>query len=166
MTRLLILAVFALLIPQLAHGEGYVCVEEMVTGFKYTGGNWHSADFQPGEKFIVRPPTQIDRGYLDDVIKLPNADKLKWVVSKTAAALPIFACTGDFSALGNLLCRPVVVGPSNRYDLSAVSNPSDFRMNKNTLRFLFAYLTGYWTDTPDNEGKDPPVMAIGKCSPM
>jgi hypothetical protein len=166
MTRLLaLLAVFALL-PVVARGEGYVCVEDMVTGFRYADGSWHSADFQPGEKFIVRAPTQIDQGYLDDVIKLPNAKNLKWVVSKTGTAVPIFACTGDFSELGNLLCPPVAVGPSDRYDLSALKSPSDFRMNKNTLRFLFAHLTGYWADRPDREGRDSPLIAIGKCTPM
>jgi hypothetical protein len=165
MTRLLTFAVFALL-PLVSWGEGYTCTADMATGFVYEGGSWHSADFQPSEKFIVRPPTRIDQGYLEDVIKLPNAKNLKWVVSETRAAVPIFACTGDFSELGNLLCRPVSVGPSERYDLSALSSPSDFRMNKNTLRFLFAYLTGYWADRPDREGTDAPLIAIGKCSPM
>jgi len=165
MTRLLALAIFALL-PFGAWGEGYLCVEEMVTGFRYADGTWHSADFQPGDKFIVRPPTQIDLGYFDDVIKMPNTKDLKWVVSKTEAAVASFACTGDFSELGNLLCKPASVGPSDRYDLSALSSPSDFRMNKNTLRFLFAYLTGYWADRPGRDGRDSPVIAIGKCSPL
>ncbi|HTS51930.1 MAG TPA: hypothetical protein VMH26_01540, partial [Burkholderiales bacterium] len=132
MTRLPILTVFALL-PVVALGEGYICVEDMATGFVYEGGNWQRANFEASKKFIVRPPTQIDQGYLEDVIKLPNAKNLKWVVSETGASVPIFACTSDFSELGNLLCRPVSVGPSDRYDLSALSSPSDFRMNKNTL---------------------------------
>jgi hypothetical protein len=50
--------------------------------------------------------------------------------------------------------------------LSALNSPAYFRMNKNTLRFLFAYLTGYWGDKPEREGRDSPLLAIGKCSPM
>ena len=165
MTRLLTVAVFALL-PLPAWSEGYICVMDMATGFAYTGGAWHAANFSATEKFVVRTPTQIDQGYLEDVIKLPNAKNVRWVVSKPGTGVPIFACTGDFSELGNLLCPSVAVGPSDRYDLSALSSPSDFRMNKNTLRFLFAYLTGYWTDSPEREGTDTPLIAIGKCSPM
>ena len=166
MARLLaLLAVFALL-PAVAHGEGFICVADMATGFAYDGGNWHSANFEAGKKFVVRRPTPVDQGYFEDVIKLPNATNLKWVVSETENALPIFACTGDFTQLGNLLCPPVGAGPSERYDLSALNSPSYFRMNKNTLRFLFAYLTGYWGDKPDREGRDSPLLAIGKCGPM
>lgn len=165
MGRLLVVAVFTLS-PIVAQGERYSCVEDMATGFVHEGTSWHAANFDASSRFVVRPPTQIDRGYLEDAIKFPNARNLKWVVSETEAAPPIFACTGDFSELGNLLCPPVGVAPSDRYDLSALNSPSYFRMNRNNLRFLFAYLSGYWADKPDREGGDAPLIAIGKCTPM
>ena len=166
MARLLFLFVVFALLPAVAQGEGFICVTDKATGFAYEGGDWHSANFEASKKFIVRRPTSVDQGYFEDVIKLPYAKNVGWVVSETGRALPIFACTGEFSQLGNLLCPPVGVGPSDRYDLSALNSPSYFRMNKNTLRFLFAYLTGYWGDKPDREGRDSPLIAIEKGSPM
>ena len=49
--------------------------------------------------------------------------------------------------------------------------PLDFRMNKNSLRFLASHLYGYWTDNVLSsnefpEGEGTPYMEIGKCSPF
>jgi hypothetical protein len=143
MTRFLTFAAFALL-PLLARGEGYNCIEDKVTGFAYRNGEWRERNFKPDHKFIVRRPIQRDRTELSKT----NA---KWVIVWIGTEYPTALCPDDFDAQGSLVCR-------NRYD--------EFRINKSTLRFLYADLFGYWSSTDSEEERNTTTIAIGKCSPM
>ncbi len=148
-TRLLTLAIFTLL-PMLAQSEGYICTQDIVTGFAHErNGIWRQGRFLPDQKFIVRPATESERT-LSAVRGERNATNNKWVVQPLGLAL-VAVCPDDFKANGDLVCH----GPIE-----------EFRMNKNSLRFLWAYLSGYWDAPPGNETSDTPTVAIGKCSPM
>ena len=142
MTRLLPLAVFTLL-PLVAWGEGYICTADMATGFSYKAGVWKSADFQPDRQFIVAPITQAE------TTVMPSVLDAKWDVVVVGDKHPSDVCP-EFDTAGNLVC----LGPF-----------SEFRMNKDSLRFLYSYLSGYWDRTPlGSEAGDTPYIAIGKCS--
>jgi hypothetical protein len=148
-TRLLTLAIFTLL-PMVAQSEGYVCTQEMVTGFAQDKNDtWRQGRFQPDQQFIVRPATESERT-LSALRGERNAINNKWVVQPLGLDL-IAVCPGDFKPDGHLVCRGVI---------------EEFRMNKNSLRFLWAYLSGYWDATPGHETSDTPTIAIGKCVPM
>jgi hypothetical protein len=49
---------------------------------------------------------------------------------------------------------------------------SEFRLNKNNMRFLNAYLIGYWSDGQTKglllgaEGDNTPSIEIGRCTPL
>jgi hypothetical protein len=147
MPRLLALAVFALL-PLTSWGEGYICAADMATGFSYKSGAWNSVNFEADRKFIVRPTTQAGQDATPTLPPIPNA---KWDVVVVGDKHPSDVCP-EFDTAGNLVCR----GPL-----------SEFRMNKDSLRFLYSYLSGYWDRTPlGSEAGDTPYIAIGKCSPM
>jgi len=144
MHRLLALAVFALL-PLASWGEGYTCTADMATGFSFKGGMWNSANFQPDRQFIVRPTTQTEQPVMPTVLDP------KWDVLVVGDKRPSNVCP-EFDTTGNLVC----LGPY-----------SEFRMNKDSLRFLYSYLSGYWDrGPPGSEAGDTPYIAIGKCSPM
>jgi hypothetical protein len=147
MTRFLTFAVLALL-PPLAWGEGYICIDDMATGFKFENGEWQQSRFKPDSRYIVRPVTKDDapmlRGFVESI--LGNA---KWVVMKVGEPLPFAGCT-EPAAHGSIFCKGLY---------------EEFKMNEKSLRFLYAYLQGYWH--PLDEGKsDTPLIEIGKCSPM
>jgi hypothetical protein len=143
MARLLTLAVFSLL-PLVVWGEGYICTADMATGFSSKGGTWSSANFELNHKFIVSRTTQAEQS----AMPVPDA---KWSVLVLGDRGPSNGCP-EFDTVGNLVCR----GPF-----------SEFRMSKDSLRFLYSYLAGYWDRPPlDSEAGDTPYIAIGKCSPM
>ncbi len=141
MTRLLTFAVFALL-PLVAKGEGYICVADMAAGFSYNDGTWHSTSFQATDKFVVSRRTKED----DANTKWGNP-KVRWKITELGDSTPLMSCE-DFTEKGNLYC--VGLG--------------EFKMDGKSLRFLYAYLYGYWGG-PSREGKDTPYIAIGKCRP-
>lgn len=142
MTRLFTLAVFALL-PLVVWGDGYICTADMATGFSHKGGAWSSANFEPNRKFIVSRTAQGEQS-----ASVPDA---KWSVLVLGDKGPSNGCP-EFDTLGNLVC----LGPF-----------SEFRMSKDSLRFLYSYLSGYWDRPPlGSEAGDTPYIAIGKCSPM
>jgi len=141
MTRLLTLTAFALL-PMVARAEGYICVTDMATGFAYKAGAWRSTSFMPKEKFLV---VRASGG---------EAPQVKWGVWPLGEEQAIAWCRDEFDKSGDLVCKE-----TRLVDVT-------FKMNKNTLRFLYAYLVGYWDRTAANESKDTPAIAIGKCSPM
>jgi hypothetical protein len=144
MHRLLTLAVFALS-PLASWGEGYTCTADMATGFSFKDGGWNSANFQPDRQFIVRRTTQTEQPVMPIVLDA------KWDVLVVGDKRPSNVCP-EFDTTGNLVC----LGPY-----------SEFRMNKDSLRFLYSYLSGYWDrGPPGSEAGDTPYIAIGKCSPM
>ena len=147
MTRLLGSALFALL-PLMAWADGYICATDMVTGFTSKGGEWKSANFEPNRKFVVSPATQAHQSGMPESLAVPDA---MWAVLVLGDKRTTNICP-EFDALGNLVC----LGPF-----------SEFRMNKDSLRFLYSYLSGYWDRSAlASEAGDTPYIAIGRCSPM
>jgi hypothetical protein len=147
MPRLLALTLFALL-PPVSWGAGYICTTDMVTGFSSKGGEWKSADFEPNRKFIVSPATQAEQAVVPTLFAIPDA---KWSVLVLGDKRPTNVCP-EFDTTGDLICPGLF---------------SEFRMNKDSLRFLYAYLSGYWDRTPPgSEAGDTPYIAIGKCRLM
>ena len=142
MTRFLTFAVFALL-PLLARGESYICTTDMATGFAYENGVWKQTRFNPDQKFIVRPATESERT-LFALRGDRNTANVRWLV-EPLGAYQIAYCSEDFKPNGELVCHGLI---------------EEFRMNKNSLRFQWAYLSGYW------DGGDTPMVGIGKCSPI
>ena len=48
------LALILLLIaPSWAGAENFLCISEKSTGLKFLGGSWQTADFTPGDKYLV-----------------------------------------------------------------------------------------------------------------
>ena|SRR5262249_2697766 len=117
----------------------------MVTGFSYKTGEWNVAQFEANRKFIVSTAAQSDHPGAAPPVAIPNA---RWTVLVLGDKAPTNVCP-EFDSIGNLVC------------LGAFS---EFRMNKDSLRFLYSYLTGYWDRVaPGSEAGDTPYMAIGKC---
>ena len=144
MTRYLMFAVLALL-PLLARGEGYICTPDMATGFAFAGGEWHQSNFKTNSRYIVRPVRKDEAPLVKKFVEsvLYNA---KWVVMKVGERVPFSGCT-EPKEHGSILCK----GPA-----------TEFKMNEKSMRFLYAYLQGYWH--PSDKGGDTPILEIGKCS--
>ena len=147
MSKLLTWVVLALM-PVVARGEGYLCVADMATGFSYNDGAWRSGGLKASEKYLVH------RSDASGAIGIKAA---KWYVSEFGSKSAAAVCYDDFDKSGNLFCKQ-----QDRFDVDYV----DFRMNKNSLRFLYAYLAGYWDREAGTEAGDTPYLAIGRCSPM
>lgn len=128
-------------------GDAYLCTTEMVTGFS----------FDKGEHGWQVAHFHSDSQYI--VSRLPS-DGTQWQVVPVGEAMPSGFCKDDFSPDGVLTCRGF----------------DEFKMNKANLRFIHAYLVGYWTDgragQPNRdpslfkEGENSPFLEIGKCAPM
>ena len=91
--------------------------------------------FTADQKYVVSKPmiNSIGRG---------NA----WEIKRVGESIPIALCKKDFNEFGTLHCT---------------SGSSDFRMSKKTLRFLHAYLAGYWAvdNIIEKEGGDTPDVS-------
>lgn len=127
--------------------DAYLCIEDMATGFKYNEASkeWERTNFKSGDKYLLT------RAKEDSVIKA------KWELKRFGEDDSCGSyCEKDFNSLGNLWCRGLY----------------NFSMNKNTNRFLLAYLVGYYQDNNpasggrQKEGGDSPFIAIGKCSAL
>jgi hypothetical protein len=130
------------LLPLVARAEGYICVTDMATGFAYKSGAWRSTNFTAKEKFVV---VRVAGG---------DAPQFKWGVWPLGESQAVAWCRDEFDKSGKLICSETL--PLN----------VTFKMNRNTLRFLYAYLVGYWDGTGADESKDTPAIAVGKCSPI
>jgi hypothetical protein len=85
------------------------------------------------------------------LIKKDGVSPNSWSLTKfgDTGTLPMAFCSDGFNENGVLACSGFV----------------EFRFDKTTGRFLYAYLTGYThANRLNNEGADTPAMTIGKCS--
>lgn len=118
--------------------ESYLCIGEHATGFSFNEKN----------------KTWSAARFKEDkwILKRSADPKYKWEVYGFGEDFPESGCEQDFNEAGNLFCDGI----------------SQFRMNKEKLRFLYIFPFGYWSDTEKykilKEGKNTPSMQIGKCS--
>jgi hypothetical protein len=136
--RAIVLAILLLLSPTAIHAASYLCVSDMATGFAYDK-----------QHFAWRPQTL--RATAKYVITRSEVNQ-KWIVRETGQTLSDAVCEGDITEYGTLRCEGII----------------EFRMNTKSLRFVTAYLFGYWSDNipglPDKEGDNTPSIEIGKCT--
>jgi hypothetical protein len=123
--------------------ESYLCISDMATGF-----------FFDQERRMWRDAAFTDgRKYL--VVRSSENPKT-WEIKTIGQSEPSASCDEGFSGAGLMMCRGAI----------------EFRMNRNSLRFIAAHLFGYWTaDIPSpsgefQEGKFTPYLLIGKCNPL
>ena len=121
--------------------ESYLCISENITGFtQEENGQWTRQGFQPN-KHIVSKPSDDDmlyRRYRFVVKEFGSTDISAW-------------CEDGFSGNGELSC----------------TGYSEFRLNKNSLRYASASFYGYFMP-PKAGGKraDDVFVEVGKCSPF
>lgn len=128
--------------------ESYLCVADKATGFDFnkTRNEWVQANFRPTNKYVLARSKQ------------PN---FAWEVKDFGQTVSSAECRNSFNEVGNLFCSGL--------------GGSDFRFNRNSLRYMKVYLIGYWNDgNPADrasvqlfaEGDNTPSIEIGKCSPL
>jgi hypothetical protein len=87
------------------------------------------------------------------ILARTNGEKSAWGVKEMGDTIPTSYCEGFENEV--LMCGGFF----------------EFRMNRETLRFMSIYMFGYWTDDKSKsagkeEGDDTPALTIGKCSPF
>jgi len=134
--------------PVAAQAQSYLCIAESSAGIKFdkSSKSWHpSADKSTTKYLITRPQPDFP---------LP---KVSWVVRAFGEDNVISWCDEDFNKVGSLYCSGF---------------GHEIKMNRNSNRFLLAYLDGYWLDKGDGardfrgqvEGDNEPHLKIGRCS--
>lgn len=138
------LALGAMLLSTSIFAESYLCVTEMGAGlvFNKSTKSWRGAGLADDRKFILKQG--------DGVLK-----SFAWTITEMGEKNPFMFCDKDFEKSGTLSCNGTY----------------QFRMNKESGRFLLIYEIGYWTDDKNakagelfREGDDTPHMLGGKCS--
>jgi len=118
--------------------EYYLCIGEQTTGFDYNKKN----------KRWSTASFHTNKW----MVKKSTDPSYKQEVWEFGDSVPTIKCGEDFDEFGSLVCGDIM----------------QFRMNKNSLRYLYIYPVGYWSDTNKlkslNEGENTPLMEIGKCS--
>jgi hypothetical protein len=79
------------LVPVIASGESYLCIEQQSTGFRYNTAKkqWQQTNFSSNLKYLVKP----------------NNDQSlsgKWIVSEVGESLPFARSEHDFTSTGAL----------------------------------------------------------------
>ncbi|MBA7495965.1 hypothetical protein ES702_06561 [subsurface metagenome] len=125
----------------------YLCVADLATGFRFdkTRKKWVSTDFSVDNKYIVSKGSSYS-SYRQ------KKDGL-WEVKDHGVKLG-HICADDFSR-GVFICS---------------SSFEEFRMDRDGLRFIHFYKSGYWGDNNTRntkyEGDNTPAITIGRCSPL
>jgi hypothetical protein len=118
--------------------ESYLCMGEHATGFAFK------------EKTKTWSTARFQENKY--IVKKSTDPLYKWEVFDFGKDFPISMCENDFNDSGNIFCEGV----------------TQFRMNKEKLRFLYIYPFGYWSDNEKQklfkEGRNTPSMEIGTCS--
>lgn len=122
----------------------FVCVPDLVTGFRFD---------VVGQKWTSNSFAATDR-YVVAPSSRPGS---AWEIKQVGHEAPVAICDEGFNKAGTLGCEGFVV----------------FRMNRSSLRFLAAFVIGFWSDdlskTPDplfKEGANTPSITIGRCAPL
>ncbi len=141
--RGIICATLALSIPAQASAESWLCIPDLATGFKYDAGTkqWREATFKTeGDRYIIKAADDGKNAYVITEFGDPSTIPNAW-------------CENDINDGGYLFCKGIF---------------TEFKFNKNNLRFLQTYHGGYIEIQPSNkfmkEGDDTPLISIGRCS--
>ncbi len=137
-----LLLLLGLLLPfHAAAADSYLCVADLTTGFSYDGAK------KKWKSADFRSDKKL-------VISRGKQKSHTWEAKEVGDSLPGATCEKDFNDAGNLFCSGVF----------------DLRFNSRSLRFLYVYPIGYWSDGDkpgmSREGDNTPAVAIGKCSPV
>jgi hypothetical protein len=145
----LLFAAAIAVLPTATHGaETYICVGDQSTGFFYDDATkeWRQSSFRTdNDRFVVRRPND-------------RADY--WDVTRTGDDVPLAECKKS-SWLSGVMSFDVVC-----------RGAFEFRMNRKTLRFLSANLSGYYNESQSGDsglmnprdGTSTPTVTIGKCA--
>jgi hypothetical protein len=133
---------FGMLASLNAHAsDSYLCVTDLTTGFSFDSAR-------------SRWKSTDFRSEKKLVVSRAKQKAYAWEAREMGDSLPGAACEKDVNEAGNLFCSGVF----------------DIRINTRSLRFLYVYPIGYWSDDDktamSKEGANTPAMAIGKCSPL
>ena len=120
-----------------AAADQYLCITDKATGFYFEDGEWNTANFKTGRKFLIRKPNKEE---LEVTIANIGRD---FVVSEFGDKSTLLWCDEDFYCVGHV---------------------DDFLFDKKTLRFLYIYKGGYVSGIDNND--NTPAMQIGTCSPL
>src|SRR5882757_3742133 len=103
--------------------DQYLCVPDQSNGFSFDKQDgWRTTNFKvAGKKYLFR------RVKADDAYKLLGA---KWMVFELGEQSPLAWCEKDFDDRGHIAC-------------ASLGHLYEWRMNRNTMRFLLAYVAGY-----------------------
>ena len=151
MKRIILAALVGMLVSGPAYAEGWLCIANAVTGFKYDEPTkkWKSSYFKVGNKYLIKRP---DPKYL---WLFEEQSGSIWVVNEFGRGLPSWFCPEEIDKIGWLTCD---------------AWGGDFPFNKKALRFMRLYLAGYLDGGtpkyPDTKHSDTPYMEIGTCTPL
>ena len=162
-----------LLATQVSASESYVCVADIGTGFDYdkTINKWKIVGINVDkDKFIVSKPTKDSTNLIKKLKKsgfiapFPEG-KFLWSVKHVDDPLAMIYCKKDFNKYGLLACEGLF---------------SEFKMNKNNLRFIMTSSVGYHLGLAKHIPKEKeigirkslekkinhPSISLGKCSAL
>jgi len=145
------LAFIILSVPAVASAVKYKCTSDSGIGFTYNtqGKNWEAKIYQTNIKYIISPAERTPEG------EMPK--DVAYSVTIVYEALPYCSCKEDFNKYGDLFCDCVA---------------GMFTFNRDTGRFLYGYMAGYYSQRYSAMKDEPisqrntrdPYMAIGTCS--
>ncbi len=124
--------------------QSFVCLPDLATGFR----------FDSASREWHTATFETHERY---VISRSSRPGRQWEVKEVGNSTPIAWCKADFTEGGTLACDGF----------------QTFKMNRTTMRYLSAYLLGYFYQgaaAPDTslarEGGDTPYIEIGRCSSL
>jgi hypothetical protein len=141
-TYCLVIAIGLFFSPLVASAEQYLCVTEHCTGFAYN---------EKTKSWKTTNFVKEDKKYI-----ISKGDGKGYKITKVGESVPEYTSEEGFNKSGFLFCRDQF---------------GEFKFNKNSGRFLNAYLVGYFNVSPDgiqktDESSDNPLISIGRCSPF
>ena len=143
-----ILAFLVMTFSMQSTADNWLCITDKATGFALENGSWESANFQPGDKYMIKEASQSSKDIYGSVYQ----------VHEFGDDLPNWVC-GDFGsnedAKGLLACDGYAIAGST------------FKYNPRTGHFLATMTNGYvQANVNGGVSTDTPTIEIGKCSKL
>jgi hypothetical protein len=143
-----ILAVLVMTFSMQSTADNWLCITDKATGFALENGSWESANFQPGDKYMIKDASQTNKSIYGSVYQ----------VHAFGRDTPYWIC-GDFGSNEDakelLVCEGFAIAGDT------------FKYNPSTGHFLATHTAGYVHTFDDGRVfGDTPHIQIGKCSKL
>ena len=154
-------SLLALCVSTATHGQPYLCISDMATGFVYESKRWRIANFHAGTKYLIKEDKKGNAARANAHAELVQRLQQQGVPISTIPLERPQWIIQIFGSTIELTDQCYVNGGTLSCDGS-----HEFRLNFETMKFLNAHTQGYWNPDAETSTVTVPYIEVGTCSSL